>query len=359
MKTGRLSLRTIAFVGGSLLMLVPALVAGSTYTGALQQPAEQMLVERLKGRGELSAGLFAKSLHLVWSEIDALAKSIDTSALPQTRSAIDLMARLDKRYSWIGVAGVDGTVLAATGGLLEGESVAQRPWFRRGLSGATAIDVHEAQLLATLLPPGNEPHRFIDLSAPVQQTGEPPNGVVGAHLNWDWVMSSLEGLKAPGIDVLLLSRDRTVLFGPPELVGKPLVIGSAQAANRTTSSVLDERWPDGKDYVTVVVPAIGYADLPSFGWSLMIRQNIDDALRPTRELVRNFWMTLGAGALVALALLLLAANWIATPLRRLSATAEGILGDAEQKPPHPETRYAEAERLSTALVKLQTRLPRR
>ena len=111
------------------------------------------------------------------------------------------------------------------------------------------------------------------------------------------------------------------------------MIGSAQAANRTTSSVLDERWPDGKDYVTVVVPAIGYADLPSFGWSLMIRQNIDDALRPTRELVRNFWMTLGAGALVALALLLLAANWIATPLRRLSATAEGILGDAEQKPP--------------------------
>lgn len=357
--SSRLSLRTIAFVGGSILMLVPAVIAGSTYTGALQKRAEQMLVDRLKGRGELSANLLAKSLHQLWGEVDALAKTLDASTLPQARTAIDLMARLDNRYSWIGVADVDGTVLAAAGGLLERESVAQRPWFRRGLNGPTAMDVHEAQLLAKLLPARTEPYRFIDLAAPIQKAGQSPSGVVGAHLNWSWIIDSLQGFQAPGIDVLLLSRDRTVLFGPPELVDKPLMIGSAQAANRTTSSVLDERWPDGKDYVTVVVPTIGYADLPSFGWSLLVRQNIDDALAPTRELVRNFWITLGAGALVALILLLLAANWLATPIRRLMSSAEGMLGEGEQKPPHPETRYAEAERLSAALVRLQTRLHRR
>ncbi|MGO4287789.1 cache domain-containing protein [Bosea sp. TAB14] len=356
--SSRLRLRTIAFVGGSILMLVPALIAGSTYTGALQKRAEQMLVDRLKGRGELSANLLAKSLHQLWGEVDALAKTLDPSALPEARTAINLVARLDNRYSWIGVADVEGTVLAAANGLLERESVAQRPWFRRGLSGPTAIDVHEAQLLAKLLPVRTEPYRFIDLSAPIQKAGQSPSGVVGAHLNWSWIIDSLQGFQAPGIDVLLLSRDRTVLIGPPELTDKPLMIGSAQAANRTTSSVLDERWPDGKDYVTVVVPAIGYADLPSFGWSLLIRQNIDAALAPTRELVRNFWMTLGGGALVALALLWLAANWLATPMTRLVSAAEGMLGDGEQKPPHPETRYAEAERLSTALVRLQTRLHR-
>lgn len=357
--SSRLSLRTIAFVGGSILMLVPALIAGSTYTGALQKRAEQMLVDRLKGRGELSANLLAKSLHQMWGEVDALAKTLDTTALLEARTAINLVARLDNRYSWIGVADVEGTVLAAANGLLERESVAQRPWFRRGLSGPTAIDVHEAQLLAKLLPARTEPYRFIDLSAPIQKPGQPPSGVVGAHLNWSWIIDSLRGFQAPGIEVMLLSRDRTVLIGPPELVDKPLMIGSAQAANRTTSSVLDERWPDGKDYVTVVVPAIGYADLPSFGWSLLIRQNIDDALAPTRELVRNFWITLGVGALVALVLLLLAANWLATPIRRLMSAAEGILGDGEQKPPHSETRYAEAARLSAALVRLQTRLHRR
>lgn len=357
--SSRLSLRTIAFAGGSILMLVPALIAGSTYTGALQKRAEQMLVDRLKGRGELSANLLAKSLHQMWGEVDALAKTLDTSALPEARTAINLVARLDNRYSWIGVADVEGTVLAAANGLLERESVAQRPWFRRGLSGPTAIDVHEAQLLAKLLPVRTEPYRFIDLSAPIQKAVQPPSGVVGAHLNWSWIIDSLQGFQAPGIDVLLLSRDRTVLIGPPELVDKPLMIGSAQAANRTTSSALDERWPDGKDYVTVVVPAIGYADLPSFGWSLLVRQNIGDALAPTRELVRNFWMTLGAGALVALALLLLAANWLTTPIRRLMSSAESMLGEGDQKPPHPETRYSEAERLSTALVRLQTRLLRR
>ncbi|MGY3622434.1 hypothetical protein [Bradyrhizobium sp. USDA 10063] len=72
-------------------------------------------------------------------------------------------------------------------------------------------------------------------------------------------------LQAPAIEVLLLSRDRTVLFGPPDLVNKPLNVGSAQAANRVTSAFLSERWPDGKDYFTNVVPTVGFADLPSFG----------------------------------------------------------------------------------------------
>lgn len=355
----RLGLRTIAFVGGSILMLVPALIAGSTYTGALQKRAEQMLVDRLKGRGELSANLLAKGLHQLWGEVESLAKTLDPSALPEARTAINLIARLDKRYSWIGIADIEGNVLAAVDGLLERASVSQRPWFRRGLSGPTAIDVHEAQLLAKLLPAQTEPYRFIDLAAPIQKAGQPTGGVVGAHLNWNWIIDSLQGFQTQGIDVLLLSRDRTVLFGPRDLVDKPLMIGSAQAANRTPSSVLDERWPDGKDYITVVVPAIGYADLPSFGWSLLIRQNIDDALAPTRELIRNFWITLGVGAMAALALLFFAATWIATPLKRMMTAAENMLGDSEQKPPHPETRYAEAERLSAALVRLQTRLHRR
>jgi hypothetical protein len=160
----------------------------------------------------------------------------------------------------------------------------------------------------------------------------------------------------PGIDVLLLSRDRVVLFGPADLVNKPLAIGSAQAANRVTSAVLDERWPDGRDYVTVVVPTIGHEDLPSFGWSLLIRQDIHQALGPTRELVRSFWLTLGAGAFVALMLLFAGAWWITTPLRRLAMSAEGIVGDGDQSAPYRETRFDEAARISGALTKIQSRL---
>jgi hypothetical protein len=358
MPSGRLSLRTIVFTGGAVLMLVPALIAGTVYTGALQRHAETLLVEKLTSRGELSASLLARRLHQLWQEVEGLSKNIDLGAMPRVRQDIDFVSQLDQRYSWLGVTDVEGKVLASTRGMLEGETVAQRPWFRRGLTGPTAIDVHEAQLLARLMPANPEPYRFIDLAAPLRR-GTQTAGVIGAHLDWRWVVDNLKSLQLPGIDVLLLSRDRIVLFGPADLVNKPLAIGSAQAANRVTSAVLDERWPDGRDYVTVVVPTVGHEDLPSFGWSLLIRQEMQQALGPTRELVRSFWLTLGAGALVALVLLFAGAWWITTPLRRLVSAAEGLLIEGEQNAPYKETRYDEAAKLSGVFVRLQSRLSSR
>lgn len=354
--SNRLGLRTLIFLGGATLLLVPAFVTGSLYTTALQRRAESLQVERLTSRGELGASVLARRLHQLWQEVDTLARAVDLRDLGRVRQEIDVIGRLDRRYSWIGVTDVQGRVLASLGGMLQGESVAQRPWFRRGLAGPAAIDVHEAQLLANLLPASPEPYRFIDFAAPLKRAEGPPDGVIGAHLDWRWVRENLASLQAPGIDVLLLSRDRVVLYGPPDLLNKTLDIGSAQAANRVTSAVLDERWPDGKDYLTVVVPTIRYGDLPSFGWSLLIRQDLNAALGPTRELVRMFWSTLGAGALAALVLLFLGASWVTTPLRRLAAASEAMVSEAEPQAPYAETRYAEAERLGTALVRLQSRL---
>jgi hypothetical protein len=351
----RLSLRTLVFFGGATLMLVPAIVTATFYTAALQQRGEELQVEKLTTRGELSANLLTRRLYSVWMDVARLATMIDPTNLAGAREQIQFMSRLDSRYSWLGIADLGGKVLAAKDGMLEGESVAQRQWFRRGLDVTAAIDVHEGRQLAPLLPPSPEPYRFIDLAAPLQR-GTSAAGVIGAQLSWKWVAEGLEALQAPGIEVLLLSRDRIVLFGPPDLVNKPLNVGSAHAANRATTSFLSERWPDGKDYFTVIVPTLGFADLPSFGWSLLIRQNADDAMASTRELIRSFWVILGAGALVALTLLYLAAEWLRTPLRRLSEAAEAVLRDPTSGVPYSETRFEEAARLSNALVRIQSRL---
>ncbi|MEH2612911.1 cache domain-containing protein [Bradyrhizobium sp. AZCC 1693] len=358
MASRRFGLRTLVFLGGAILMLIPAVVTANLYIGVLHQRAEQLLVEKLTIRGELSAGLLARRLYALWMDVAKLATTIDTADLPAARDQIQFLSRLDSRYSWLGLADVNGKVLTAKGGMLEGESVAQRPWFRRGLVAPTAIDVHEAQLLARLMPAAPEPYRFIDMAAPLRHNGSTVAGVIGAHINWSWVAEGLAGLQASGIDLLLLSRERVVLFGPPDLINKPLNIGSAQAANRVTSAVLDERWPNGKDYITVTVPAVGYADLPSFGWSLLIRQNLDEALAPTRELIRSFWITLGSGAFVALVLLYIAAKWVTTPLLRLCGFAESIVQAPNSKAPYQETRFDEAARLSDALVRLQSKLMR-
>ncbi|KRR19685.1 hypothetical protein CQ14_34450 [Bradyrhizobium lablabi] len=351
----RLSLRTLVFFGGAMLMLVLAVVTAVLYTAALQRRAEELRVEKLTTRGELSANLLARRLHGVWMDVARLATLIDSTNPASAREQIQFMSRLDTRYSWLGVSNLEGKVLAATDGTLEGERVEQEPWFRQGLDVTAAIDGNGAHDPAHLPPASMESSRSIDLAAPVQHAGS-VTGVVGAQLNWNWVLEGMADLQAPGIEPVLLSRDRLVLFGPPDLVNKPLNIGSALAADRVNSSSLRERWPDGKDYFTVTVPMIGLADLPNLGWSLLIRQNADDAMAPTRELIRSFWVMLGTGALTALALLYLAAQWLRTPLRRLSEAAEAIVRDPASRAPYAETRFEEAARLSNALARMQSKL---
>jgi len=358
MARNRPSLASVLVVGGAIVLVAPALFAGTFYTGMLQNTAEAMVIQNLRFRGEITAEQIARRLNQLWRQVEALSQIVDHRDSPAARERIDLLSSVDDRYSWIGITDVEGDVLASTKGMLEGANVAERPWFRRGLEGPSAIDVHEAQLLAKLLPATDEPRRFIDFAAPLRDDDDSVVGVIGAHLDWGWMVDTLSSLQSPNVDVLLISRERLVLFGPKDLVDEPLNVGSALAANRVTSSALEERWPDGEYYFTVVVPTIGYQDLPSFGWSLLLRQSADEALQQTRELVRSFWLTLGTGLLASLVLLFLGARWLATPARRLATAAEALAAGGEPEAPREETRYEEASRLSAALARVQSRLLR-
>ena len=66
----------------------------------------------------------------------------------ELRRALEQLQSTFSDLAWIGFADVDGKVVAATGGLLEGKSVAARPWFKEGLQRLAIGDVHEAVLLA-------------------------------------------------------------------------------------------------------------------------------------------------------------------------------------------------------------------
>ena len=90
-------------------------------------------------------------------------------------------------YEWIGLAALDGTVLVEARGLLEGKNVAKRPWFINAQKGIYVGDVHEAVLLAKLLPvQEGEPRRFVDVAFPYLDANGQPAGVLGAHLSWEW-----------------------------------------------------------------------------------------------------------------------------------------------------------------------------
>lgn len=356
MKTSRMGFRSIVILGGGALMFVPALIAGWFYTGALQREAERMVAESLRSRGELAAELLARRLHATWQVVNEYAKTAGVKTPEQAQRDFTVVESLDERIAWIGMANVEGRVLAASRGMLEGADVSQRPWFRRGLGGPFAGDVHEALLLAKLLAKDNEPIRFIDFAAPVSGKDAATDGVIGVHIRWDWLRDQLAGISGRGVDILLVSREGRVLYGPGDMEGKLLGAGIGVAAGQAHTVVRPASWPDGRDYMTAIIPGVSYRDLPSFGWSVIVRENIDTALRPTRDLARTFWTILGSAGLISLALVSMGAGWLATPLRRQGAYAASLASGHASGPPYEETRYQEVANLSAALVRIQSHM---
>jgi len=350
----RIGIKTLVFVIGALLMLIPAIVAGTMFTNAMQRRAEVANSARLRLLGEIVADQLGRRMQELWQTVEGMARVVRLDDPDEIRRQLTLLSKVDRRYTWIGVADVQGKVIVASQGMLEGASVAERPWFRRGLNGPTAVDVHEAVLLAKLLPATQEPRRFVDFSAPIRNDQGAVIGVIGAHFDWNMVRDIIQAVRGQGVDAILVSRDRVVLSGPPELQETKLSEGSAIAASQGTSIALRERWQDSKEYMAAVVPSIKFNDMPSFGWSLIVRADLNTVLDPTRAIAQAFWMLLGAGALVGLVLLYLFSAWLAKPLGRLVTSAEALASGRTDRPPHDETRYEEAARLSAALVRLQT-----
>ena len=123
-------------------------------------------------------------------------------------------------FAWIGFADVDGKVVASTGGLLQGKSVAARPWFKQGLQHVAVGDVHEAVLLSSLLTQraNDEPYRFVDIAVPVRDAAGKLLGVLGGHLNWDWAGNLIKDVEAndgnADSTLSIISKDGVVLLGP-------------------------------------------------------------------------------------------------------------------------------------------------
>jgi len=352
----RFSFKTIVILGGAFLLLVPALVASWIYVGALQREAEQLVAANLRVRGELAASQLARRLYDSWIMVRRYATTIKLDDLAEAGDDFTLATTFDDHLSWFGLTNVSGQVIAGSGGIRVGQSVSERIWFRRGLAGPYAGDVHDAAALTKLLGKQAEPMRFIDFATPVRASDGRVAGVLGAHLNWDWVRNELSSLSGGGIDVLLISNDRTVLFGPADLEGRQLTTGAAVAAGQAQTIVRTETWPDGQEYMTAVIPAVRFQDMPSFGWSVMVRRDLNAALGPTRQLARSFFLILGSAALVSLALLSIGASWLATPLHRLGVFAAKLADGPVDHPPYEETRYQEATVLSAALARLQSRV---
>ena len=317
---------TLWFGGLSLLTLISAgLYVGTKATEQMQRASGEALHSTARSAAELLGNhLYERELEIVLlSQSPHFARGDFDD--PEVSKSIERRQKVRREYAWIGVADAGGTVRQAAGGLLVGNSVTQRPWFQSALKNAFIGDVHEAVLLAKLLP-GNvtgEPLRFIDFAAPIHDATGQVVGVLGAHAHWNWVTSSVEkAVQQQGMrhkaEVLILDKDGGVLY-PQHLVGKQQL--NSPKANAALFETL--LWSDNRHYLTSIQPV----DAPSargLGWKIAVRQPLDEALQEVYAL-RN--QLLAAGVLAAL-LFAAVAYWLAQrvsqPIERLVFFAQKI-----------------------------------
>ncbi len=279
--------------------------------------------------------LLDRSMSNRWRDVNILATVAGTTATStdSRRVWLKAMQQTFPAYAWIGFADINGVVTAATEGVLEGVNVGARPWFKAGLTASYAGDLHEAALLAAKLraSPDGVPWRFVDFSAPVRDAGGRLEGVVGAHLSWDWARSLTQSVLDPlvarsaGKDVLVLDKAGMILIGPPTLQGTsvPDVSTVWRTAEYGDCYAL-ETWPDGATYLVGASRTTGYQDYPGVGWTILIRQDANAAFSPALKIGRE--MMVGGFFLAAVAALLgwITAWSICQPLLKLADAADAI-----------------------------------
>ena len=313
MMTGLLCIATVGIVtaGAATLARRQAIADAHLDLAAMAQTManrlDQSMFERYR---EIKNIASLEPLRAVWAGDAAKARSV----LNQMQSSLE-------DYAWLGLAAPDGTVRAATRGMLEGVSVAQRPWFANGLKGATVEDVHDAKLLDGLLrrDPDAAPFRFVDVAMPVHGANGALAGVLGAHLSWNWA-SEVRSLLLQKYDselesdIWVLGRDGNILLGPQLAAAVP----SAWLQGAKSGKPATFRDTSGaRPMLTTLVATQGEGDYPGLGWIVASRRPVDVALAPANRLA----LTIGLlGTLIAVlgsALAWFLAGTVTSPLTRL------------------------------------------
>lgn len=252
-------------------------------------------------------------------------QEIWTSDPDAVRNVLEQLQDTYPDYSWIGYAHIDGTVVAATNGHLEGVSVVERPWFIDGSVGPAVKDVHEAKLLANILGPGpdNQPFRFVDVAVPVRDQSGAVIGVLGAHLSWAFSQATMRSLLANHsadkmIDIWVLNSAGEVITGPNNGT-KPF---DTQMLEQLVAGAAHVRPADG--LLVTAHSTSGYLEYPGLGWTVVAVQPEAQATAASHELAARM---LQFGILIALAGAVTApliAGKLLSPLTKLTRDVDRI-----------------------------------
>ena len=291
----------------------------------------------------------------------AMRSEVRTGQNPaRMREIFDALQKIVPNYAWIGFAKPDGTVLAATGALLEGQSVAQKNWFQSGLKNFVITDFHPATLLERKLPAHDDPWRFVDLAIPVTTSEGELKGVLGIHLSWSWARELARKLINPAsdrydVEILVVRADGVVLLGPKQLEEKKISTDSFRASLQQASGALSERGEDGRIYLTGFSRTGMNGDNSDLKWTVLVRQPEQVAMASFKELQRQIFLIGSLLALVLGALAYYTTRHLAQALRNLTmALDRRLAGEPDVSMPSLSVSQ-EIDELGSTLITLVER----
>jgi signal transduction histidine kinase len=320
------------------------------------------------------------NLALRMQSVRALAALLATELRDENQATIrrilENLQQASPEFEWIGVANPQGRLLAATHGVVEGASVADRLWFALGLKGSKIGDVRLVPMAAKTPPTAADgaPGSFVDLIASVINAKGEMVGVIGTQLSRGWLRNLAENLgqesrRSADIEALLLDQDGTILIGPPSLKGKrwkstlestdpappTVAVNVPRGSVEGTSRV--EQLADGRRYLVAQATPGASDALHTLGWHVVALQPFQDATQRARILQGQITaVLLGLGLLAALLGVLLARR-VTRDLDAIARSADAVRTGATQQIAVPPGRN-EAARLGRALDELLTSLHR-
>ncbi|MFG0722387.1 diguanylate cyclase domain-containing protein [Pseudomonas sp. GLN_6] len=299
-----------------------------------------MMVDRLDRDMQSRAAMLQ-----VIGKLRALSQPDDIS---EVRVLLDRLQSEFPSIAWIGFTDAHGTVLASSDGVLEGASIAQRPVYLEAREKQFIGDVHEAVLLAKLLPnPTGEAMKFVDISLPVFAADGSLVGVLASHLSWAWAdevrLAILEPIQQRRhVEFFVIGKDRTTLLAPKEMIGQRLHLPALNQLPEKQETWAVQKWPDGREYLTGLALSQGHLDYPGLGWTVIARQPLDEAYAPARDTTRNILLWGSALAIIFALLGWLIAGYFTRPLRQIAEAADRLsAGEISVIPELKSTREIE------------------
>ena len=362
----RSSLRTQIAVVFGLLVIVLGLLLSTLLSGMLREHLQKQAGASLELAARNAAKMLASGLQDRSREVQVLSQSTPLWAhglqSPQVHQVMARSQAVNPNSLWIGVADLDGVVRAATGDMLVGQSVKERPWFSAGLRGVHVGDVHPAKLLAKLLPPSasGEPQRFVDFSAPILRDGQTV-GVLAIHGSWDWTREVIESLLPPWaaerqLQLFIFDSQGQVIYAPQGQTEVYRASGQRLPGLPSGTSVSAVSWQDGQSYLTALAHVTAQGPASSLGWHVVAREPLALAFAEAR---RAQGIAIGVGLLVALlgaAIAWLAARRISMDLYALAKAAHEIGEGTAGASIVPSHSSREVQILSSALDRMTRRL---